>query len=131
MSMRSDWTAAKARAKSHNNNTPVRFPKDLKLGDLLDKLEANKKLYAKAGEKELDKAWAKAADAYFASALAAEKAALGYQQALDTPAMTSSVNSVARRDLDSHLVMHIMSKTTEIIKDRDRLAPKIARLRNS
>jgi hypothetical protein len=131
MSMRSDWTAAKARAKSHNNNTAVKFPKDLKLGDLLDKMEANAKLYSKAQEGELGKAWAKAAETYFASALAAEKAALGYQQTLQTTAMKTTVNDVARRDLDSHLTMHIMSKTTEAIKDRDRLAAKIARLKNS
>jgi hypothetical protein len=58
MSMRSDWTAAKARAKARNNNTSVKFPKDLKLGDKLDKMEANAKLYAKSNEGELGKAWA-------------------------------------------------------------------------
>ena len=131
MSMRSEWTAAKNRAKSHNNNTAVKFPKDVKLGDLLDKMEAAEKVYKKAQEGELGKAWDKAADTYFAAALAAEKAALAYQQALQTPAMTTTVNSVARRDLDTQLTMHIMAETTKIIKDRDRLAAKIARLRNA
>ena len=127
MSMRSDWVAAKAAAKRVNNNTAVKFPKDLKLGDLLDKMETAEKAYKKAGEKELNKAWAKAADAYFASVLAAEKAALGYHQAL--PHM--QINDVARSELDTHLTYHIMNKTTAAIRDRDRLAAKIARLRNS
>ena len=78
MSMRSEWTAAKALAKSHNNNTAVKFAKDLKLGDKLDKMEANAKLYAKSNKGELGKAWAQAADTYFKSALAAQQAALGY-----------------------------------------------------
>ena len=124
MSMRSDWTAAKNRAKSHNNNVAVKFPKDLKLGDMLDKMEANEKLYKKAAEKELDKAWAQAADTYFKSVLAAQQAALAYQQALDG-VMKTTTNSVARQDLDTHLTMHIMAETTKILKDRDRLAAKI------
>ena len=124
MSMRSDWTAAKNRAKSHNNNVAVKFPKDLKLGDKLDKMEANEKLYKKAAEKELNKAWAQAADTYFKSVLAAQVAALGYQQALDG-AMKTTTNAVARQDLDTHLTMHIMAETTKLLKDRDRLAAKI------
>jgi hypothetical protein len=125
MSMRSDWTAAKNRAKSHNNNKEIKFPKDLKLGEKLDKMEANAKLYAKSNKGELGKAWAQAADTYFKSALAAQQAALGYTQALDR--MTTT-NDVARRDLDSHLTMHIMAKTTVILKDRDRLKARVERL---
>jgi hypothetical protein len=121
--MRSEWTAAKNKAKSHNNNTAVKFAKDLKLGEKLDKMEADEKLYKKAAEKELNKAWAQAADTYFKSALAAQQAALGYQQALDR--MATTVNQVARQDLDTHLTMHIMAETTKILKDRDRLAAKI------
>ena len=123
MSMRSDWIAAKARAKSHNNNTAVKFPKDLKLGDKLDKMEANAKLYAKSNKGELGKAWAQAADTYFKSVLVAQQTALAYQQALK--GMETTVNDVARRDLDSHLTMHVMGQTTTILKDRDRLAARI------
>ena len=126
MSMRSEWTAAKARAKARNNNTAVKFPKDLKLGDKLDKMEANAKLYEKSNEGELGKAWAKAAGTYFKSVLDAEKAALGYQQALK--GMEKTVNDVARRELDTHLTMHIMGKTTAAMKDRDRLAARITKL---
>ena len=131
MSMRSDWVAAKAKAKTHNSNKAVKFPKDLKLGDLLDKMEAKAKAYEKAQEGELDKAWAQAADAYFKAVLVAQNAALGYQQALNTPAMKSTVNLAARTDLDTHLSMIIMRKTSEILKDRDRLAAKVTRLLNS
>jgi hypothetical protein len=72
----------------------------------------------------LNKAWAQAADTYFKSVLAAQVAALGYQQALDG-AMKTTTNAVARQDLDTHLTMHVMAETTKILKDRDRLAAKI------
>ena len=65
MSMRSDWVAAKARAKRFNNNVDVKFPRDLELGQALDKVEAAKKVFEKAGEKEHNAAWAKAGDAYY------------------------------------------------------------------
>lgn len=126
MSMRADWVAAKARAKTHNNGQPVTFPKDLKLGSLLDKMEANEKLYKKAGEKELNRAWARAAETYFASVVAAQNAAAGYEEALKK---LTTVNDVAKRDLDSHLTMRILAHTTTRLLDRDRLAAKIAKFR--
>jgi hypothetical protein len=39
--------------------------------------------------------------------------------------METTVNDVARRELDTYLTMHIMAKTTTILKDRDRLAARI------
>ena len=128
MSLRSDWTAAKARAKSHNNNTEVKFAKDLKLSEKLDKMEAAGKAYAKSNSGELGKAWAQAADNYFKLTLAAQQAALGYQQALER---MPTINDLAKRDLDSHLTMQIMGRTTVILKDRDRLKARVEKLLKS
>ena len=68
MSMRTKWQEAKAQAKRVNGGKEIKFPKDLKLGDALDKVEKLYKAYDKANDGEHDAAWAKAADAYFASA---------------------------------------------------------------
>ncbi len=123
MSMHSQWTTAKAKAKRLNNSKEIKFKKDLGLGAALDKLEAAEKVHAK--KTDLGPEWAKATDAWVAAAKAANKIAVTYQQQLPSLVM----NDVAKRELDKHLVFHIFAKTTEVSKEGARLEPTLKKHR--
>lgn len=127
MSDHSQWKATKAKAVKENNKKPIKFPKDMKFGAALDKVDATRKVYEKAGEKERDAAWAKAADAYFAAVAAANKAALTYQQALDGMELTPEAAST----LDAELTMNYMRNLSKISKDGKRIEAQLAKARKT
>ena len=125
MSDRSEWQATKAKAKKLNDNKAFKFPKDMKLGDALDKVESTQKAYSKAGDKEHDAAWAKAADAYFKAASDANLAAVTYQQALAAMQITKA----ARSALDAELSMNLLRNLGVIIQEGKRMEPQLAKVR--
>ena len=125
MSMHSEWTAAKAKAKRVNNNKEIKFKKDLGLGAALDKLEAAEKVHDK--KNDVGPEWAKATDAWVAAAKAAGKIAVTYQQQLESLV----INDVAKRELDNHLVFQVLSKTTAVSKEGTRLEPMLKKHRKA
>jgi hypothetical protein len=125
MTLRTQWQTAKADAKKVNNRVEVKFPKNLRLGDALDKVEAAEKAYNKAGLGERNAAWAKTADAYFASAAAAKKIIQAYVAAL--PGM--AINSQAKMELDSALSMKLLHQLNDIIKDGANMQAHLAKAR--
>ena len=125
MGLHSEWKAAKANAKRFNNGKDIKFKTDLKLGVALDKMEAAEKVHAK--ENNIGPAWAKATDAWIAAGRAANKIAVAYQQQLPDLA----INDEARRKLDTFLTMHVMSTTTKIGKEAQRLELMLKRHRKA
>ena len=125
MAFRAQWQAAKAEAKKFNNKVEPKFPKNLKLGEALDKVEAAEKAYNKAGLGERNAAWAKTADAYFAAADKAKKIIRAYAAAL--PAMVA--NSQAKLELDSVLTGKILVQIDTIMRDSVRMQPQLAKAR--
>ena len=125
MSDRSEWQATKAKAKKLNDNKSIKFPKDMKLGDALDKVESTRKAYSKAGEKEHNAAWAKAGDAYFKAAHDANTAAVTYQQALAGMQITAA----ARKALNAELSMNLLRNLAVVIKEGKRMEPQLAKAR--
>lgn len=125
MSMRSEWTAAKAKAKKLNNNVEVKFKKDLGLGKALDKLEAAEKAHNK--KTDIGPEWAKATDAWVAAGKAANTIAITYQQQL--PSLV--INDVAKNELDRHIVFRILSKTTAVSKEGARLEAMLKKHRQA
>jgi hypothetical protein len=118
MGLRSDWTAAKSRAKSLNNNKPIKFAKDLGLGKALETFEAAEKAYEKK-KSELGPEWAKRADDWVAAAKKVSQVAVTYQQQLDNETLG---NHQARRVLDTFLTMKVMAASTRASKDGERLS---------
>ena len=125
MSDRSEWQATKANAKELNGNKAIKFPKDMKLGDALDKVESTQKAYSKAGEKEHNAAWAKAGDAYFKAAHDANTAGVTYQQALAGMQLTEA----ARKALNAELSMNLLRNLGVVIKEGKRMEPQLAKAR--
>jgi hypothetical protein len=120
MGMRTDWVAAKAKAKRMNNGQDVKFAKDLKLGAALDKVDATEKAYVKL-KGNFGPEWAKALDAWLAAGAAAHTIATTYFKQLDG----LKVNSEAKHVLDSHISMAIFSKTNHIKDEGERLESKL------
>lgn len=125
MGMHSNWKAAKAKAKTLNKNAAFKFPTDMKLGAALDKMEAAEKVYKAAAAKELDAAWAKAADAYFQASKVVGTAAKTYMLALPKMKITPE----ARALLDSQLTMGILGKATKTMDESRRLESRLAKVR--
>ena len=125
MSDHSDWKDTKSKAKKANDNKSFKFPKDMKLGDKLDKLESAEKKFSKAGEKEHDKDWAKAGEAYFKAASEAQKAALVYHQALPGMHLTEAAHDV----LDAELAVNLLRNLNKVIAEGKRMEPLLERAR--
>lgn len=122
MSMRSEWQAAKANAKTFNNNVDVKFTTKEDLGKLMDAYETAEKAYDKAKGKEMNKAWAAAVETWVKAGTAVQKAAVTYQQ--DIHKLTT-VNQVARDKLDTFLVMHVLGDVNKTVAEGKRLAKLI------
>jgi hypothetical protein len=124
MSMRSEWQAAKTKAKGHNNNTEVKFSTKEDLGKLMDSFELAEKAYEKAKGKDMNKAWATTTEAWVAAAKAVQKAAVTYQQDLGK---LTTVNHVTKQELDTYLVMHVLATTTKVAAEGKRMEKLIAK----
>jgi hypothetical protein len=123
MSMRSEWQAAKAKAKTFNNGAEVKMAEKADLGKLLDAYEAAQKAYEKAQSGEMNATWAKAAEALLKAAEDANTAAVTYQQGL--PKVVA--NDQAKHYLDTYLVMHVMAPIGKTRGDSKRLKPLIVK----
>jgi hypothetical protein len=126
MSLHTDWVKAKTKAKKDNGNKDIVFPKDMKLGALLDNMEAA----AKAKDKydgELNAKWAKLVDTWSKASSAASKAAVTYVQNLDKMPLTPA----AKKTLDNTLTMNILYQTKKAIDEARRLEPRLARARQA
>jgi hypothetical protein len=122
---RTEWQETKKKAKTLNDGKAIKFPKDMKLGDALDKVESTQKAYSKAGDKEHNAAWAKAGDAYFKAAKDANLAAVTYQQALPNMEITAA----ARKALNAELSMNLLRNLGVVIAEGKRMEPQLAKVR--
>jgi hypothetical protein len=125
MSMRSDWQAAKAKAKTLNKNVEVKFPTSADLGPLLDKYEAAKKDFDKVRSGERDKAWAKSAEAYLAAVSAAGAAAKTYIAAL--PHLTATEE--AREHLHNRLAYGLADVLVKANREGEKFKPSIKKIK--
>ena len=122
MSTRTEWQTAKANAKKANGNVEVKFSVKADLGPLLDKYEAAKKVYEKLNSGDENKAWAKAAETYFAVAGEANKALATYAVDVDKLTITHDAKEVIKNALGMKIGLPLRKSVDEGNKLKTRIA---------